>query len=154
MTRIHIGWMLTSMVEANVHKVGEWTCKVVPRRLCLHLHQTNCVRLSITVIINATWNPWKKSTIPDPAPPDMKEALTFRRAATTIGQHQAPMIAGKERHMTPMVPANWQQVSGSTFLSMESPAPPAGSSSGGGPQSEHSSGSATGAMSSSRDGIL
>jgi len=137
MMRIHIGWMLTKMVAANVHKVGAWTCKHVPRRLCLHLHHTNCVRLSITVIIKATWKPWKKSTIPVPAPPFMKPALTFRRAATTIGQHQAPMMAGRDKHKTPMAPMNWHKVMGWTFL--ESKASPTGSS-GGGPQSEQSSG--------------
>lgn len=153
MMRIHIGWMLTKIAANSVHNVGAWTCKQVPLRLALHLHHTNCVRLSITVIINATWNPWKKSTIPLPAPLFMKVAPTFRRAATTIGQHQAPMMAGKDRHRTPIAPRNWQNVIGSVFLSTESGSP-VGSSSGGGPQSEHSSGSATGATrGSSRDGI-
>jgi len=131
MMRIHIGWMLTKIAANSVHNVGAWTCKQVPLRLALHLHHTNCVRLSITVIINATWNPWKKSTIPLPAPLFMKVAPTFRRAATTIGQHQAPMMAGKDRHRTPIAPRNWQNVIGSVFLSTESGSP-VGSSSGGG----------------------
>jgi hypothetical protein len=105
-TKIAIGWMLTRIPAMSVRKVGPCTCQQLPRRLALHRQYTNCARLVMTVNINATWKPWKKSTAPVPAPPFMKEALTFSKAARTMGQHQAPTIAGTDNNSTPTEPMN------------------------------------------------
>jgi hypothetical protein len=99
------------MAEARVHRVGPWRCKQLPRRLALQRQYTNCTKLNIPVIIKATWKPWKKSTTPAPGVFTVDVPMEIS-AATTIGQHQAPMIAGRDRHMTPMAPANCKQLIG------------------------------------------
>jgi len=98
-------------------------------RLCLQVQKINCVRLNINVIMIATCSPWKKSTIPVPDPPFIALAPTLNIAARTIGQHQAPMIAGSAMTTAPIAPKNWHTVMGETGSAGSSEA-----TAGGGPQ--------------------
>jgi len=58
-------------------------------------------------MVMATCNPWKKSTTPVPEPPFIVLAATLNIAATTIGQHQAPMMAGRARRIAPTALKTW-----------------------------------------------
>lgn len=112
--RIHIGWMFTSMADNSTIIVG-WCCsQKVPDRRILQVQYVNCTRLNMSVIIIATWNPWKKSTAPVPEPPFIADAPTLKIAATTIGQHQAPTTAGSARIIVPTAPKNCQTLIGSS----------------------------------------
>mmetsp|Transcript_116287 Transcript_116287/g.182952 ORF Transcript_116287/g.182952 Transcript_116287/m.182952 type:complete len:99 (-) Transcript_116287:212-508(-) len=98
--------MFTMTAERSTVMVGECTCQNVPLRMRLQVHQTNCTRLNMSVIMMATCNPWKKSTTPVPEPPFITLAPTCSRAATTIGQHQAPIMAGNAKSRVPIEPKN------------------------------------------------
>jgi hypothetical protein len=118
--------MFVIMAERSTNIVGWCTCQKVPERLLLHVHQINWTRLNMSIIIIATCSPWKKETIPVPDPPFITLAPTLKIAATTIGQHQAPIMAGRESISVPMAPSSWPMLIGSNTS-------PSMANSGGGP---------------------